>query len=134
VGNCALVKIVTRYVITSYFPNDIKIAVHCSFLPSLLSLPPLSIVNPVVCHLQCPFHGVIIPRDEDGKPAGDDITDTREFGGPLLLGADDAPIWQNQLLQQEIMAAKGVDLQISVDKKGKRKGVLTIVEVNVCRV
>lgn len=70
--------------------------------------------------MQCPFHGVIVPRDEAGNPVGDDM----ELGQqPLLLGTDDAvPLWQDQLLQQEIMAAKGVELHTSKGRKGKGKG------------
>lgn len=72
--------------------------------------------------LQCPFHGTIVPRDEAGNPVGDDVA--HELGQPSSLGSDDAPpLWQDQMLQQEVMAAKGVDLQVSKGKKGKGKGV-----------
>lgn len=57
-------------------------------------------------------------RDEEGKPV-----DARNSTQPQSSArAESPPLWQDQQLQQEIMAAKGIELHVAKERKGKGKG------------
>ena len=82
---------------------------------------------------QCPFHGRIIPRDEEGQPVN---TSADSAACPPPLGGGGAeeggegegehgpPLWEDPELQRDIMAATGADLggPSKEKKKGGRKG------------
>lgn len=63
-------------------------------------------------HFQCPFHGPIIPRDENGDPvANSDFQVTQSQTGSGIVQLD-------QHLQEAIRDAKGAEL-LQQCKKGK---------------
>lgn len=69
---------------------------------------------------KCPFHGQIIPRDQDGKPcrAEDRQREEREE----LRRRQEQPDWRDPELMRDIEAATGQDLGSDrVGKKGKGK-------------
>lgn len=62
---------------------------------------------------------MIIPRDEHGNPATVESTSGESVG---VVCAEEQPLWQDQQLQEEVMAAKGVELIRAPTHKGKGKG------------
>ncbi|KAJ8026228.1 UV-stimulated scaffold protein A [Holothuria leucospilota] len=77
--------------------------------------------------LKCPFHGKIIPRDEDGKPSNpediptvkkEDMSDDDEMPSVDLAAASSSS-WQDPELLRDIEAATGLNLQV---KRGRKKG------------
>jgi hypothetical protein len=63
---------------------------------------------------KCPFHGLIIARDERGRPKESRCTD--EVSKESQQISDEAS-WEDPELQAEILAATGID----VSRKGKQK-------------
>ena len=57
-------------------------------------------------------------RDEEGKPVDGSSTQAQSSSAV----AEVPPLWQDQQLQQEIMAAKGIELHVAKEKKAKGKG------------
>ncbi|XP_030002203.1 UV-stimulated scaffold protein A isoform X2 [Sphaeramia orbicularis] len=71
--------------------------------------------------LKCPFHGPIIPRDQDGRPRlkEDQLREEREE----QRRSQEEPDWRDVELMRDIEAATGQDLGSNrVGKKGKGKG------------
>ncbi|XP_013383000.1 UV-stimulated scaffold protein A [Lingula anatina] len=71
--------------------------------------------------IKCPFHGKIIPRDEQGKPSNpDDVVRIKEEEDKKK--AEAVPDWQDPVLLRELEAATGIDLTVTAGKRGKGKG------------
>ncbi|CAL9707148.1 unnamed protein product [Knipowitschia caucasica] len=71
--------------------------------------------------VKCPFHGLIIPRDKDGKPCK--AEDRRREEQEELRRREEQPDWRDPELMRDIEAATGHDLGSNrVGKKGKGKG------------
>lgn len=71
--------------------------------------------------VKCPFHGRIIPRDEDGKPCKPE--DRKREEQEELRRRQEQPDWRDPELMRDIEAATGEDLGSDrVGKKGKGKG------------
>ncbi|XP_042198298.1 UV-stimulated scaffold protein A, partial [Callorhinchus milii] len=69
--------------------------------------------------LKCPFHGKIIPRDEQGNPTNPE--DIVRLEQEKQKRQEEQPDWRDPELMREIEAAKGVDLGSSkLYKKGKK--------------
>lgn len=66
---------------------------------------------------KCPFHGKIIPRDQNGIPLNDEDRDEEER---RAKNSSKVPEWQDPQLLADIKAATGVDL--TMPTKGKRNG------------
>lgn len=70
--------------------------------------------------LKCPFHGQIIPRDQDGKPCRPE--DRQREEQEELRRRQEQPDWRDPELMRDIEAATGHDLGSDrVGKKGKGK-------------
>eukprot|EP00062_Callorhinchus_milii_P012857 gi/632960344/ref/XP_007896144.1/ PREDICTED: UV-stimulated scaffold protein A [Callorhinchus milii] len=70
-------------------------------------------------YIYCPFHGKIIPRDEQGNPTNPE--DIVRLEQEKQKRQEEQPDWQDPELMREIEAAKGVDLGSSkLYKKGKK--------------
>ncbi|XP_015928046.2 UV-stimulated scaffold protein A isoform X1 [Parasteatoda tepidariorum] len=68
--------------------------------------------------VKCPFHGIIVKRDADGKP----IDSPDSTPGPSTSTAPKVPDWQDPSLLKDIEAATGVNLKIPQKKaRGKKK-------------
>lgn len=65
--------------------------------------------------IKCPFHGKIIPRDQNGTPINEQDRIAEE---KKLSRKGDVPDWQDPELLRDIKAATGVDL--TMPAKGKR--------------
>ena len=63
--------------------------------------------------IKCPFHGHIVPRDNNGLPIDEEDRKREE-----AIKAKGPPDWQNPQLLKELKASIGIDLTV---KKGKRK-------------
>lgn len=71
--------------------------------------------------LKCPFHGRIIPRDQDGKPIAPE--DRKREAQEEEKRRQEQPDWRDPELMRDIEAATGQDLGSDrVGKKGKGKG------------
>ncbi|XP_048243016.1 UV-stimulated scaffold protein A-like [Haliotis rufescens] len=72
--------------------------------------------------VKCPFHGKVIARDEEGRPAR--LNDALEIAKQAEKNAEEqVPDWQDPQLLREIEASTGLDLQLKKYKdKGKGKG------------
>ncbi|XP_072292307.1 UV-stimulated scaffold protein A isoform X2 [Eucyclogobius newberryi] len=71
--------------------------------------------------VKCPFHGLIVPRDQDGKPCK--AEDRRREEQEELRRRQENPEWRDPELMRDIEAATGLDLGSDrVGKKGKGKG------------
>ncbi|XP_074660261.1 UV-stimulated scaffold protein A-like [Tubulanus polymorphus] len=68
--------------------------------------------------VKCPFHGKIIPRDEQGKPADPKQLPTKTKG--KQKDREELPAWEDPELLRDIEAAKGLKL-FPTKKKGKKK-------------
>uniref|UniRef100_UPI00398E65DE UV-stimulated scaffold protein A isoform X2 n=1 Tax=Pristiophorus japonicus TaxID=55135 RepID=UPI00398E65DE len=70
--------------------------------------------------IKCPFHGKIIPRDEQGNPVNPE--DIQRLEQEERKKQEEEADWRDPELMREIEAAKGVDLGSSkCDRKGKGK-------------
>jgi hypothetical protein len=84
--------------------------------------------------MQCPFHGIIIPRDERGNPVQTSSGDTQHSSstnGRQVEAISDVQssskeageLWRDLQLQNDIMAAAKVDSQLGAGAgTKKRKG------------
>lgn len=71
--------------------------------------------------LKCPFHGLIIPRDQDGKPLKPE--DRKREEQEEMKRRQEQNDWRDPELMRDIEAATGEDLGSNrVGKKGKGKG------------
>lgn len=71
--------------------------------------------------IKCPFHGRIIPRDQDGKPCK--AEDRQKEEKEELRRRQEQPDWRDPEFLRDIEAATGEDLGSNrVGKKGKGKG------------
>ena len=81
---------------------------------------------------QCPFHGVIIPRDEHGNPVktssepqtssglGLDLSHLEELNGVQSSSREAGELWRDIQLQSDIMAA--ATLKPGLQQDGAKKG------------
>ncbi|KAJ0049843.1 hypothetical protein NL108_003625, partial [Boleophthalmus pectinirostris] len=70
--------------------------------------------------VKCPFHGRIIPRDQDGKPCN--AEDRQREEQEEMRRRQEQPDWRDPELMRDIEAATGEDLGSNrVGKKGKGK-------------
>lgn len=86
--------------------------------------------------MQCPFHGIIIPRDEHGNPvetsSGDNTQPTSNDSGQQADAISDVQssskeageLWRDLQMQSDIMAAAKVDSQLDAGGTKKRKGIV----------
>ena len=84
--------------------------------------------------MQCPFHGIIIPRDEHGNPVQTSSSGTQQSsstnGQRQVEGINDiqssskeaGELWRDLQMQSDIMAAAKVDSQPDAGGTKKRKG------------
>ncbi|XP_015782795.1 UV-stimulated scaffold protein A [Tetranychus urticae] len=70
---------------------------------------------------KCPFHGLIIPRDEVGQPLNeeDKLRETKEK-------QSDVPDWQDPEYLKDLEAQIGIDLTVNKKGKGKSKSKVKI--------
>ena len=79
--------------------------------------------------MQCPFHGVIIPRDEHGNPVQTSSHNTVHSSEQLVEVSDiqssskeAGELWKDLQIQNDIMAAAKLDSQSYTGGTKKRKG------------
>ena len=76
----------------------------------------MSPLSCIVYFLQCPFHGKIIARDEQGNPT--DPTDIARLAEKKVGGSKEGNVdWEDPELQADIQAQTGI--QLVRQKKGK---------------
>ena len=94
--------------------------------------------------LQCPFHGVIIPRDEHGYPvktssesqkssgSGLDLSHIEGLSGLQSSSREARELWRDIELQSDILAAATLKPGLQQDGAKKRKGepIYSIVKVD----
>ena len=81
--------------------------------------------------MQCPFHGVIIPRDEHGNPVQTSSSDTphssnssgqQQVSDVQSSSKEAGELWRDLQIQNDIMAAAKLDSQPDAGGTKKRKG------------
>ena len=91
-------------------------------------------VTHCICYMQCPFHGIIIPRDEHGNPVQISSSDTPHSGNSSgqqqvevisdvqSSSKEAGELWRDLQIQNDIMAAAKLDSQPDAGGTKKRKG------------
>ena len=76
--------------------------------------------------MQCPFHGIIIPRDEHGNPVQSSNTNRQRQVEPISdiqsSSEEAGELWRDLQMQSDILAAAKVDSQPDAGGTKKRKG------------
>lgn len=79
--------------------------------------------------MQCPFHGIIIPRDEHGNPVQTSSHNAQHSSEQQVEASDiqssskeAGELWRDIQIQNDIMTAAKLDSQSAIGGTKKRKG------------
>ena len=83
-----------------------------------------------ICYMQCPFHGVIIPRDNPVQTSSSDTPHSGNSSGQQVEVISDVQssskeagvLWRDLQIQNDIMAAAKLDSKPDAGGTKKRKG------------
>lgn len=96
------------------FTGDFQPVTHTCRVPL-----PSGKLCPRKDRIKCPFHGVIVPRDEAGKCINPE--DEEKLTVKAEKEKQEIPDWQDPQLLKEIQAATGLDLKMPEKNKRRKK-------------
>lgn len=96
------------------FTGDFQPVMHTCRVPL-----PSGKLCPRKDRIKCPFHGLIVPRDEAGKCINPE--DEQKLTAKAEKEKPEIPDWQDPQLLKEIQAATGIDLKMPEKNKRRKK-------------